>query len=71
MSVKSKSYCVLYRDISLEIFDAPLGFFCEAKDSEEAESICERSNPHGDVVWVVEDCTDLKAAFHDYYTWDN
>lgn len=61
-----ETYIVLYRDKESSPLDTPLGFRCEAEDSDHAEEQCENAWPDCDVVWVVE-TDDLSTALDDYY----
>ncbi len=46
--------------------DAPFGFSCVAKDTDDAEQQCLNNNPDADIVWVV-DASSYQGALHDYY----
>lgn len=61
-----QTYIVLYRDLGMPPFDAPLGFRCQADDTEHAEEQCMDAYPDCDIVWVV--MTDnIQIALADYW----
>ena len=45
-----KTYIVLYRDNSLEPYEAPFAFVCESEGADHAEEQCENAHPGADVV---------------------
>lgn len=60
-------YIVLYRiPKNMSDLDAPFGFSCVAKDTNDAEQQCLNNNPDADIVWVV-DASSYQGAIHDYY----
>lgn len=62
-----KTYTVLYRiDSIMSVVDAPLGFICQADDTEHAEEQCLNAYPDCDVVWVWEGDS-LQDAWADYW----
>ena len=62
-----KQYIVLYRiKAIMSDLDAPFGFSCSAKDTDDAEQKCLNNYPDADIVWVVS--TDMyQEALLDYY----
>ena len=68
METTMQEYIVLYRreDIMAPA-DAPFAFQCYAEDTEHAEEQCLNAEPAADIVWVVENPTDVQAAYADYW----
>jgi len=46
------NYVVLYRTKDQAPLEAPMGFQCDADDSDHAEEQCENAYPDAFVVWV-------------------
>lgn len=61
-----KTYIVLYREEYLLPADPPLGFRCEADDTEHAEEQCDNAYPGCDIVWIWEGDS-LQDALDDYW----
>ncbi len=64
-----KNYVVLYREADQHPLDAPLGFQCDAEDTDHAEEQCENAYPGCDIVWVWEGPfgVGIQPALDDYY----
>lgn len=61
-----QSYTVLYKTPDILPLDAPLGFVCQADDTEHAEEQCMDAEPDADIVWVVI-TDDYDVALRDYW----
>ena len=61
-----QTYIVLFRDEHTLPLDPPLGFRCQAEDTDHAEEQCENAYPGCDIVWVVE-TDDIEVAYDNYY----
>lgn len=60
-------YIVLYRiKAIMSDMDAPFGYSCSAKDTDDAEQQCLNNNPDADIVWVV-DTANYQGALDEYY----
>lgn len=61
-----QTYTVLYKTPDILPFDPPLGFICQADDTEHAEEQCLDAEPDADILWVV--ITDnVEVALRDYW----
>lgn len=61
-----QTYIVLYKTPDILPFDPPLGFICQADDTEHAEEQCMDAYPDCEIVWVV--ITDnMQDALADYW----
>jgi len=61
-----QTYIVLYRDSSLLPLDAPLGFRCQADDTDHAEEQTLDAYPDAEIMWVVQ-TADVNEALADYW----
>lgn len=60
-------YIVLYRlPKIMSDLDAPFGFSCFARNTDDAEQQLLNNYPDADIVWVVSTDT-YQEALHDYY----
>ena len=62
-----KTYIVLCRGDSLEYFEHPFAFICEADDANHAEEQCENAFPSADIVWVYEG-EYIEDAYAEYWS---
>lgn len=62
-----KTYIVLYREPMMNPAYEPLGFICQAEDTEHAEEQCENAYPEADIVWI-EETDNLWIALDTFYT---
>lgn len=62
-----KHYIVFYRlNAIMSDLEAPFGYSCSAKDTDDAEQQCLNNIPDADIVWVV-DTDNYQGALDDYY----
>jgi hypothetical protein len=66
ISEELRGYCVLYRNNSLSLLEAPFGFLCQADSGDHAEEQCLNAEPDAEIVWVVE-TNDYQVALNDYW----
>ena len=64
------TYIVLYKTPDCLLLDPPLGFRCQADDTEHAEEQCMDAYPDCKILWVV--ITDnYEVALQDYWGGDD
>lgn len=69
ISADLSNFVVLYRDDSLLPADPPLGFQCDAENSEHAEEQCENAYPGCTIAWVWQGPrgVGMEPALQDYW----